>query len=183
MLPPILAQLRLDHPGIEIELVTSNQAADLARREADIAIRNFRPKHPDLVGRKLRDSTGHFYAAPSYIEREGPFDTAEDLQRAEIFAFDRTDMMIDGLKAFGMHVRREQFPIVSANHLVQWELCKQGAGICMMMDEIGEPEPAVRKVLTSLPSLPVPMWIVCHRELRNSRRLRLVFDRLAEGLA
>ncbi len=182
LLPPILARLRLEHPGIEIELVTSNQIRDLHRREADIAIRNARPTHPDLIGRKLRDATGHFYASPAYIERVGPFDSAEDLLRAELFAFDRSDMMIDALHAMDIPVTREQFPIVSPNHLVQWELCKQGVGICMMMDEVGAREPAVVKVLPELPSLPVPMWVVSHRELRTSRRLRLVYDLLVQGL-
>ena len=53
----------------------------------------------------------------------------------------------------------------------------------MMMDEVGAKEPAVVKVFPELPSIPVPLWVVCHRELRTSRRLRLVFDWLAEGLA
>jgi DNA-binding transcriptional LysR family regulator len=182
LLPRILRRLRLEHPGVEIELVVSNEARDLQRREADIAIRNFRPTEPDLFARKVRDSTGHFYAAPSYIERVGPFDTADDLRRAELFAFDRTDLMIEGFGALGLDVTREQFPIMTANHLVQWELCKAGVGVCMMMDDVGQAEPAVRRILPDLPSIPVPIWLVCHRELQTSRRLRLVFDHLAAGL-
>jgi DNA-binding transcriptional LysR family regulator len=51
-----------------------------------------------------------------------------------------------------------------------------------MMEEIGDAEPRVQRVLPSLPPLPVPLWLICHRELRTSRRIRLVFDRLAEEL-
>ncbi|MCP4227110.1 MAG: LysR family transcriptional regulator, partial [Actinomycetia bacterium] len=107
----------------------------------------------------------------------------EDLARAELFGFDRSDVMVDGFKAIGLDVRRDQFPIVTGNHLVQWELCKQGSGVCMMMAAVGEPEPQVVQVFSELPSLPVPLWIVSHRELRTSRRIRLVFDWLADGLA
>jgi DNA-binding transcriptional LysR family regulator len=71
---------------------------------------------------------------------------------------------------------------VTENHLVQWELCKQGVGICIMMEEIGDAEPRVRRVLPSLPPLPIPIWLVCHRELRTSRRIRIVYDLLAEEL-
>jgi DNA-binding transcriptional LysR family regulator len=183
MLPPILARLRVDHPGIEIEIVASNQARDLHRREADIAIRNFRATQPDLIARKIKDSTAHMYAAPAYLERIGGVSSAKDLARAELFAFDRTNTMIDGLRALGIEVTRRQFPIVSENHLVQWELCKQGVGICMMMAEIGDREPSVRRVLPAMPALPIPLWVVCHRELRTSRRIRLVFERIAEELA
>jgi DNA-binding transcriptional LysR family regulator len=183
MLPPILGRLRLEHPGIELEIVVSNQARDLHRREADIAIRNFRVSQPDLVARKIKDSRAHMYASPAYLDRIGHVSSLEDLAKAELFAFDRTDLMIDGLKALGVEVTRRQFPIVTANHLVQWELCKQGVGICLIMEEIGDAEPRVQRVLPSMPPIPIPVWLVCHRELRTSRRIRLVFDRLADDLA
>ncbi|HMR80331.1 MAG TPA: LysR substrate-binding domain-containing protein, partial [Polyangiaceae bacterium] len=99
------------------------------------------------------------------------------------FAFDRSDTMLDGLRALGLDFSRDQFPIMTDNHLVQWELCKHGVGICIMMEEIGDAEPRVCRVLAELPPLPVPIWLVCHRELHTSRRIRLVFDRIAEELA
>ena len=183
LLSPILAQLRQEQPGIEIELVVSNEARDLHRREADIAIRNFRPTQPDLFAKKIRDVDACFYASPEYIARVGPFDSAEDLRRAELFAFERGPMMIDGFAAMGLLVDRAQFPILSANHLVQWELCKRGAGVCMMMEDVGREEPGVQRILPELPTISVPIWIVCHRELQTSRRIRLIFDRLALALA
>ena len=184
LLPPILQGLRLEYPGISLELIASNEVRDLQRREADIAVRNFAPKRPDLIARKVGESTAHFYAAPGYVERIGPLNSTEDLARAEILGFEQPKNMVDMLQKFlGLDCREEQFPIVTSNHLVQWELCKQGSGVCMMMDEVGAKEPAVVKVFPELPSIPVPLWVVCHRELRTSRRLRLVFDWLAEGLA
>lgn len=181
LLPPIVAELRRTHPGIELEIVASNEPRDLHRREADIAIRNFRTTQPDLVGKKLGDSRAYMYATPGYLERVGPL-SAADLSRAELFAFDRSDTMIEGLRARGVEVTREQFPIVTANHLVQWELCKQGCGVGIMMAEIGDPEPRVQRVLPEGPTIEVPIWLVSHRELRTSRRIRIVFDALAEGL-
>ena len=184
LLPPILQGLRLEHPGISLELIASNEVRDLQRREADIAVRNFAPKRPDLIARKVGERTAHFYAAPGYVERIGPLNSTEGLARAEILGFEQPKNMVDMLQKFlGLDCREEQFPIVTSNHLVQWELCKQGSGVCMMMDEVGAKEPAVVKVFPELPSIPVPLWVVCHRELRTSRRLRLVFDWLAKGLA
>ena len=183
LLPLILGALRVDHPGIEIEIVAANDARDLHRREADIAVRNFRSARPDLIARKVRDASATFFAAPEYIARVGPIESIADLRRVEIFAFDRSDLMVDGLRQLGLQVERRQFPIVTGHHLVQWELCKQGVGVCIMMEEVGDAEPRVQRVLPEAPPLPVPIWLVCHRELRTSRRIRLVFDRLAEGLA
>lgn len=181
LLPPILAGLRREHPGIEIEIVASNDVRDLHRREADIAVRNFRSTQPHLIAKKVRDTSATLYATPAYLERVGPL-TKDDMSRADLFAFDRGDEMIEGLRALGLHVTREQFSIVTDNHLVQWELCKQGIGVGFMMEEVGDLEPRVQRVLPDAPPLPVPIWLVCHRELRTSRRIRIVFDRLAEGL-
>ena len=92
--------------------------------------------------------------------------------------------MVTMFKEFlGLELLQEQFSIVTPNHLVQWELCKQGAGVCMMMDEVAAKEPGVVRVCGEIQSNPIPIWLVCHRELKTSRRLRLVFDWLADGLA
>ena len=181
LLPPVVARLRVDYPGIEIELVVSNESRDLLRREADIAIRNFQPKQPDLIARKLIPHQASMYASDAYLERVGPIGAPADLAKAEVFAFDRSALMTDGLAAMGVNLARDRFPVMTANHLVQWQMCKQGAGICIMMDAVGENEPGVQRLLPEI-SFPVPMWLVCHEELRTSRRIRVVFDLISEML-
>jgi len=111
------------------------------------------------------------------------FRSPKDIDKLEIIAFDQSQMMIDGLKALGLEVSRSQFPIMTANHLVQWELCKRGVAACIILEEIGDEEPRVARVHRSLPPIPIPIWLVCHRELHTSRRIRIVFDLLAEELA
>jgi len=64
LLPAIIAKLRLQEPGIEVEIVVANHASDLRRREADIAIRNFRPTEPDLIAKKIGDAHAVLYATP-----------------------------------------------------------------------------------------------------------------------
>lgn len=180
LLPPVVGRLRREYPGVELEIVASNEARDLLRREADIAIRNFQPEHADLVGRKVAVADAGFYAADTYIDREGPFEDPRDLERAEIFAFDRSDLMLDALRQMGIEATKKQFPIVTSNHLVQWGLCRAGVGICIMLTAVGEAESGVRRLLPEF-AIPVPIWLVSHRELRTSRRIRLVFDVLAEA--
>lgn len=182
VLPPILGRLRLAHPGIELEIVASNTARDLRRREADLAVRNFAPTQPDLVAKRLPDRFARLYASPEYLERIGNPQTPADLADADFFAFDRSEIMIRGLAALGLPLTARNFPIVSDNHLVQWELAKHGVGICIVMDEVGDAEPRVRRVLPGFPPLPVPMWLATHRELHTSRRIRVVFDLLAATL-
>ncbi|MEO7330367.1 MAG: LysR family transcriptional regulator [Minicystis sp.] len=183
VLPPILGRLRQAHPGIELEIVASNAATDLRRREADIAVRNFMPTQPELVTKKIADRDARLYATPGYLQRIGNPKSPADLSRAEFFGFDRSELMIKGLRALGVEVGPKNFPIVTSNHLVQWELAKQGIGICIVMDEVGDRERKVRRVLPRLAPIPVPIWLTTHRELHTSRRIRVVFDLLADELA
>jgi DNA-binding transcriptional LysR family regulator len=61
-------------------------------------------------------------------------------------------------------------------------LAKQGVGICIVLDDVGDAEPRVRRVVPKLPPLPVPVWLATHRELHTSGRIRVVFDLLADEL-
>jgi DNA-binding transcriptional LysR family regulator len=182
-LPPIIATLRAKHPGIEVEIVATNDTSDLSRREADIAIRSFRPTQPDLFARKVKDGYARLYASKDYLAQLGHPTTPEQLSRGQFFGFDRGDTLIKGLNALGLSLTADNFPVITDNQLVQWELTKRGVGICIMMEEIGDAEPLVSRVLPDLPPIVVPMWLTTHRELSTSRRLRVVFDLLLTGLA
>jgi len=186
LLPPIVEELRARHAGIEVELVVSNQTSDLRRREADIAVRHARPHGDDLVARLIGEqSEAHLYAAPRYLAALGNPRTPEELAaRAQVIGFDETDTLKKGLRAMGLPFLDGSFPVRTESHLVQWELAKRGVGMCVMMEEVGDREPLVRRALPGLPSgISFPTWLTSHRELRTSRRIRVVFDLLATGLS
>ena len=164
----------------------SNASSDLRRREADIAIRHFRPKGEDLVARLVKErSQAYLYAAPKYLQRIGQPSTVQELlERGQVVGYEDNAALSKGLAGLGLPLPDGAFPIRTDNHLVQWELCKRGLGMCMMMQEVGELEPRVARVLPELaPSFPFPTWITSHRELKTSRRIRVVFDLLAQRLA
>lgn len=183
LLPPIIAGLRRDYPGIRIEIVASNYAIDLRRREADIAIRSFRPTDPELIAKKIREDDARFYATPDYLERIGNPKDLAGLSKAEFIAFDDKALFLEGLQRLGLKITEDNLTVITGNHYAHWELAKQGVGIGIVPDTIGDGEPRVRRVLDGiLPPMTFPMWLTTHRELHTSRRVRLVFDRLAEAL-
>ena len=182
LLPPIIAKLRVQQPGIVIEVVASNQASDLKRREADIAIRNFQPTEPDLIARKVSDIPAQLYATPAYLESIGNPQLPYDLRNAEFISIDSTGVYLKGLNALGLNLTERNFPIICENYLVMWEMVKRGLGIGVMDGLIGDREPLVRRAIPEL-GLKFPMWLVAHREVNTSRRIRLVFDLLAEELS
>lgn len=183
LLPPIVARLRREAPGIEVEVVASNAAVDLRRREADIAIRSFRPTQPDLIARRMHDDYARFYAAQAYFGRKGRPERIEDLRDVEFIGFDRTPVMMDGLRKMGLDVTAQNFPVLIANHIVQWQMVREGVGIGMFPEAVGDGAPGVERVFPDLAPMEIPMWLTTHRELNSSRRVRLVFDMMYEMLA
>ncbi|NQZ81103.1 MAG: LysR family transcriptional regulator [Colwellia sp.] len=182
-LPPIIAKLRQLEPKIDIEIIASNQVSDLRRREADIAIRNFRPTQPDLIAKKIKDVNARLYATPQYIQQLGKLEYPEDLNSADFISIDGTGMYQDGLNSLGLTLTKKNFPILTENYITHWQLVKQGLGIGIMPENIGDSEPLVQQVLPTLPAIEFPIWLTTHRELNTSRRVRIVFDLLAKELA
>ncbi len=182
LLPPIVAKLRIAEPGIHVEIVVSNHASDLLRREADIAIRNFRPTEPDLIAKKIGMADAVLYAAPSYIARLGHPKTPYDLRHADFVNMDRSGMMLKALNGLGLGLTEANFPLLTENYIVMWELVKQGAAIGVLDAYIGDADPDVVRVLPDLEPIKFPIWLVAHRELTTSRRIRRVYDYLIEEL-
>ncbi len=183
VLPPIIAKLRPLAPGITIEIVASNAVSDLRRREADIAIRNGRPTDPDLIAKKVKDDLAQLYATPAYLDRIGNPSSLAGFSQADFIGFDDNKPLLDGLNALGFSLTGRNFPVLTGSHLVHWELVKQGLGVGVMPIRTGDTEPLVRRILPTMDPMEVPVWLVAHRELRTSRRVRLVFDFLSDELS
>jgi DNA-binding transcriptional LysR family regulator len=182
LLPPIIAKLRIMEPGIQVEIVVANHASDLRRREADIAIRNFRPTEPDLIAKKIGDADAILYATPDYIGKIGNPTKPYDLRHADFVNMDHGGMMLKGLNTLGLGLTEANFPLLTESYLVMWELVRQGAAIGVLDAHIGDADPIVRRVLPDLEPLVFPIWLVAHRELSTSRRIRRVYDFLADEL-
>ena len=182
LLPPIIAKLRILEPSIQVEIVVANHASDLRRREADIAIRNFRPTEPDLIAKKIGDADAVLYATPDYIAKIGNPTKPYDLRCAEFINMDHSGMMLKGLNTLGLGLTEANFPLLTENYLVMWELVRQGAAIGILDAYIGDADPVVRRVLPDLEPFVFPIWLVSHRELTTNRRIRMVYDFLAEEL-
>ena len=180
-LPPVIQYLRQHEPGIELEIVVSNAVSDLKRRDADIAIRSFRPTQPDLIARKLTDEKIWLYGTPGYVAQ---FDDPDTLDGLQIVGFDRSTVVIDAMARLGLKVSQANFAVITKFQQLQWELAKQGTAMAIFPGQIGDAEPGfVRAFESRGPIMEIPLWLVCHRELHTSIRVRRVFDILVEMIA
>lgn len=181
VMPILIQKLRRLHPDISVELIASDTLSDLRRREADIAIRAMQPADPDLIARKIGDVTGHLYASEYYLEQIGVPQSPEDLGDAN-FICDKSEMIINIMAGCGIKLTQRNFSITSESVITQWELVKRGLGIALLPDQLAGTEPRFHKVLPDLQPFKGPLWLVVHKELRTSRRVRVVFDFLVDEL-
>ena len=84
LLPKLVARIRQKAPQITLAIAASDLISDLRRREADIAIRHVRPTEPELFARRVGEMTAHFYAADSWIAKNGRPATVAELAEAEL---------------------------------------------------------------------------------------------------
>ena len=179
VLPPMLASLRRSHPGIEIELVPSDTTESLHFREADIALRMYRPTQDNVVTRHLTDLPTALYAAHDLIARHGQPKTAQDLLAMDFVGFDRSDLILRTMAGLGIRRQREDFAIRCDDQLVYWQLVRAGLGIGGLQCTVGDADPMVARVapFIRLPALPV--WLTAPEALRQTPRIRAVLDHLA----
>jgi DNA-binding transcriptional LysR family regulator len=182
LLPPVLARLQREEPGIQIELVSSNALSNLLRREADIAVRMVRPAQGSLVARKLADLPIVACAHASYLQRAGTPRRPEDLQRHRLIGYDRDETIRRGFARMGHPLPRQAFTLRTDDQLAYGQLLACGAGIGFVAQYNLRHWPGVVPVLPMLKIPPLPCWLAVHREIRASRLVRRVYDFLAEAI-
>lgn len=181
-LPPILARLRRDEPGIEIELVASDEPGNLIWREADIALRMFRPQAGDLTAQQVAALPLGLYAARAYLDRVGRPGDLQALKGLDFVGYDRSDLMIRGMAAMGWRVGRDFFPLRCDDQLVHWALVRAGCGVGGMQVAVGEADPLVERIAPFVALPPLPVWLVVPTALRQVARIARVRAALAEGM-
>lgn len=182
VLPPLLAQMRLSLPDVQVELVASNEVSNLLRREADIAVRMVQPQQASIIARRVGKVTVRACAHQDYLRRRGVPRQPNDLLAHDLIGGDRNDDTLKGFAAQGLVVGREQFAFRADDLIVVWQAVRAGLGVGFVSEHLIRSDPAVIPVLPKLKIQPLPVWLAVHKEIRTSKRIRAVYDFLADAL-
>jgi DNA-binding transcriptional LysR family regulator len=182
VLPPILATFRAEHPGIAIELALTNRNEDLARRDADVAVRMVRPTQSGLFARRIGASRIGLFAHRDYLARVGEPRSLADLASHCVIGFDRDNRSFRGAGDFVGRLTRDDFGFRCDNDLAQLAALRAAVGIGGCQENIARRAPELVAVLPNAIQYALEVWLVMHEDLKATRRVRLLFDRLAVGL-
>ena len=136
----------------------------------------------ELIARYVGDFGANLYGATEYLDRVGRPQTPREIADLDFVGNADPERLMAPLQNMGIPVREENFVMSSESGVVAWEMTRSGLGISMQPEVLGDRDPATEKVFPSLPSPQFPVWLVTHRELQTSRRIRIVFDQIAHGL-
>lgn len=180
VLPAALASFRELHPRIDVELVLSNRSEDLLRRDADVAVRMVKPTQEALLARKLGVLKLGFHADPRYLRKHGTPQSLEELWQHPLVGFDSVASM-RRVPDLGFPLTRDLFAFRCDSDIGQYAAIRAGFGIGVCQVALAKKDGLVR-VLPSALELELGVWIVMHKDLKSTRRMRLMYEHLAQHL-
>lgn len=181
-IPQYLCAFRERAPNIRIEIISSNAIDNLLQRDADIAIRHSPPAQGDLIGKHIGDSVAHLYGSQDYLNRCGYPKTIKEISTHTLIGQTPLQANLAGLRGLGLELEENDFNILATSSITLLELVRQGLGLSFIQHHTAGLFPDLVPVLADEVSPPIPIWLVTHRELHNSRRIRMVFDWLVESI-
>ena len=180
-MPAIISELKKLEPTIQIRLEVSNDTADLLHRNADIAIRHYRPEEEALIIRKIGSRQVSLYGASELCKTFRS--TNLNGQKFPIIGFTDTDFMTRILVTGGLNEKQIDYVSISDFQLSQIELAKRGLGFILLPVNVHKTISGLECLYPDNRSLyEYSSWLVSHSELRKNRRIRLVYDFLSTQL-
>lgn len=182
ILPGILMKFHQHHPKISIELVISNKIENILQRDADIAVRMVRPTQAALIAKKIGESPIGLFAHKDYLAKHGKPATPADLKEHTIIGPDRDVDILRHIAQQGLPNSREDFKFRSDNQIAQLALLKSGVGIGGAQISLARKDENLVHILKREISIPMEIWLVMHEDLKSTKRIRILFDFLAQEL-
>jgi DNA-binding transcriptional LysR family regulator len=172
----ILDRFHLMHPNLRVEFVLSDQYVDLAKGEADIALRSGDTDDSVLVGRKIADSLWAIYASHQYIERNGAPHDLGDLAHHPLIAFEESMAKHRTVSWFKEVAPNATYAARNTSVLGLIYAAKAGVGVAPLPMSLGDAEPDLVRVLGPIPELTRAWRILTHPDQRNTPRISAFFE-------
>jgi DNA-binding transcriptional LysR family regulator len=177
---PALVAFHAHHPGIALEIVARFEVANLARREADIGLRTVAPARGDFFVRHAGWWNLGLYAARSYAQTHGLRPGARDLSNVGVITWDAEHSNLGGGPWFAKHAPDARVVLAVNSRLIQHAACKAGLGVAILPCVAADREPELVRLLPSEQVASTKLWLVVHRDLAHTARVRAVMDFLAD---
>lgn len=180
-LPAILAEFLDLYPELQVQVVVTNQVSNLDKRDADIAIRMFRPHQQDLVMKHLFDIELGTYASNAYLQSAGTPTTPAELTTHRILGYDRDKQLEEGSSALGWPIKNDELCFRTDNMPLMLEVACNGGGVIFTHSHVAE-RLGLTRIDCGIDIPDLPVYLTCHRDVQHNRKIRVLMDFLTEKL-
>jgi DNA-binding transcriptional LysR family regulator len=180
-LPTLLLPLRALHPGLLVELAIENRVVEMAKREADIALRNQRPRDGALTARAAGTYPWFLYGARDYIAARPRVAELAHLRQHDVLLYETAGDSRQ-TKWLARHRLLDRVVLRSNGIDALARAARVGWGVALLPSFVADRDPALERLLPEQPIIRTPLWLVTHVELQRSPRVSAVFRYLARSL-
>jgi DNA-binding transcriptional LysR family regulator len=182
VLPPMLGSFRAEYRGIELELHVDNAMVDMLRRDADIAVRMFKPSQKQLLAKRIGFIPMGLYAHRRYLDAFGMPRNVEDFPHHTVIGFDAVPPWLSQVRGVPFQITRSIFAVRCDDDRAQLASLRAGVGICACQTGIARRDPDLVPVLPGAVRFELDLWLVMHADQRKTPHVRALFEHLAKGL-
>lgn len=179
-LTPKLKPLLDDYPNLTVELLALPRLANLASREADLAITLEPPRRGPYVVARWTDYSYFLYGSRDYLDQHGPITTRADLARHPFVAYIDDYLLIPELRFLEKLCDKPNLRFSSTSMLAHKEAVLAGVGLAVLTPYISGNDPRLIKVLPDEAQFQHTFWLAAHADRLRLKRVRLVWDYLME---
>jgi len=173
-----LLELRTRHPGLELELLGGNRVLDLARGEADLALRVSKVSEPSLRVRRLARLPFALFAAERYLARRGRPRSERELSGHAVLTYAGE---LSALPEAKWLASRPGVEVVlrTSSMIALVAATVEGAGLTVLAGSVAERDHGLVRVfdIDTLP--PRPLWLAMHPDAAARSAVRVVAERIA----
>jgi DNA-binding transcriptional LysR family regulator len=180
LVAPAIAALRKTHPELRVDLVAGVRSLDIARREADLAVRFARPLASDLICRKLGEVAFSLYASKHYLASKGAPQQGHGLADFDLITFTGAPAAMSPF-FMGESLEGARIALRCDNPLIQLRAAASSGGISEAACFLGDSAPDLVRVWPDKAPTRRAVWLIMHRDMRRAARIRAVSSVIAEA--
>jgi DNA-binding transcriptional LysR family regulator len=173
LVAPAIAALRQAHPELQVHLTVGVRSLDIARRDADLAVRFARPAASDLVCRKLGEVGFSLYASRRYLARSGIPERGRGLSGYDLITFTGTPAATSPF-FMGEPLEGARTALRCDNPFIQLTAAANDIGIAELACFLGDSSPDLVRVWPDEAPAHRAAWLIVHQDMRRSARIRAV---------
>jgi DNA-binding transcriptional LysR family regulator len=181
LLTPLLPKFRATCPDVRLDVVLANQALNLSKRDADVAIRATDNPPENLVGRRVAKIAWALYGRASDFQGTENTEPAAVSERNWVSLGDNL-ATLKAVQFVQRHVAPERVVYKVDTVLGLAEAVEVGIGIGHLPCFIGDARPGLVRLSAPEPDFAADLWLLTHPDLRHSARVRVFLDFLAAEL-